>query len=140
MASNGGHRGGLLKAGGVLSIVAGACEIYSGGVMMAAFANPGVCFSLWGFGLLTFRPGFRSGDIISWGGGMLFVEYSWLIIIGVLLFVLGIIAMAGGISAIRRKRFGLSLVGAICALPSVILGIPAVIFVALRKREFGVED
>jgi len=52
---------------------------------------------------------------------------------------LGIIAIVGGISALRRKGFGLSLAGAICALPSpilVILGILAVIFVALGKREF----
>ena len=51
--------------------------------------------------------------------------------------VLDIVAIIGGISAIKRKRFGLSLAGAVCALPSVILGILAVIFVALGKREFG---
>ena len=62
----------------------------------------------------------------------------WLIIAGGLLF-LGILAVVGGISAIRRKRFGVSLAGAICALISGILGILAVIFVALGKREFGAE-
>ena len=51
--------------------------------------------------------------------------------------VLGIVAIVGGISAIRRKWFGLSIAGAIGALPSVILGILAVIFIALGKREFG---
>ena len=49
---------------------------------------------------------------------------------------LGIVAIVGGISAIRRNVFGLSLAGAICALPSGILGILAVILVALGKREF----
>jgi hypothetical protein len=53
--------------------------------------------------------------------------------------VLGIVAIIGGISAIRRKWFALSLAGAIGALPSVILGILAIIFVALGKREFGAE-
>jgi hypothetical protein len=51
--------------------------------------------------------------------------------------VLGIVAIVGGISALRRKRFGLSLAGAICALPSIILGILAVVFIAVGKREFG---
>jgi apolipoprotein N-acyltransferase len=64
---------------------------------------------------------------------------TWLIVVGVPLLVLGIIAIAGGVSAIRRKKFGLSLAGAICALPSFILGILAVIFVSLGKREFGAE-
>ena len=51
--------------------------------------------------------------------------------------VLGIMAVIGGISAIRRKWFSISLAGAIGALPSVIPGILAVIFVVLGKREFG---
>jgi hypothetical protein len=59
-----------------------------------------------------------------------------LIIIGVPLVTLGIIAIIGGVSALRRTNFGLSLAGAICALPSGILGILAIIFVSLSKREF----
>ena len=51
--------------------------------------------------------------------------------------VLGIIAVIGGISAIKRKWFSISLAGGIGALPSVIPGILAVIFVVLGKREFG---
>jgi hypothetical protein len=57
--------------------------------------------------------------------------------VGVPIFALGIVAIVGGVSAIRRKSFGLSLAGAVCALPSVILGILAIVFVALVKREFG---
>jgi hypothetical protein len=58
---------------------------------------------------------------------------------GGLLLALGILAITGGISAVRRRSFGLSLAGAICALPKGILGILAIIFVALGKREFGVK-
>jgi hypothetical protein len=61
-------------------------------------------------------------------------------IIGVLFLVLGILAVIGGISAVRRKSFGLSLAGAISALPSGLLGILAVIFVALGKRELRAEE
>jgi hypothetical protein len=66
--------------------------------------------------------------------------------LGVPLLVLGIIAIVGGVSALRRKSFGLSLAGAICAIfaccafPSHILGLLAVIFVALRKGEFRAES
>jgi len=67
--------------------------------------------------------------------GIHIFQICW-IVIGGLILVLGIIAIAGGFSAIRRKSFGLALAGAICALPSVILGILAVIFVSLGKREF----
>ncbi|GAI65978.1 unnamed protein product, partial [marine sediment metagenome] len=59
------------------------------------------------------------------------------IIAGIVVAVLGIVAIVGGISAIRRKSFGLSLAGAICALlPINLLGILAVIFVSLGKGEF----
>ena len=59
------------------------------------------------------------------------------LIMGLCLLILGILAMAGGISAVRGKRFGLSLVGAICALGSGLWGMMAVIFVALGRREYG---
>jgi hypothetical protein len=54
------------------------------------------------------------------------------------LIILGIIAIVGGIYALRRKIWGLALVGAICALfgPAGILGILAIIFVSLGKGEF----
>ena len=59
--------------------------------------------------------------------------------IGVLLLVIGVVAIIGGVFAIRRKVWGLALAGAICALfpPHVaVLGILAIIFVALSKGEF----
>ena len=51
---------------------------------------------------------------------------------------LGIIAIVGGIYALRRKICGLALVGSICAIlgPWAILGILAIIFVSLGKGEF----
>jgi len=130
MAYNGNDRGGLLSAGGVLSIIVGAFEVIGGGVMVAL-----VCLrtplGLW---LLPCLPRF--------GGACSMADFPiWSIIVGGLLLVLGIIAIAGGFSAIRRKKFGLSLAGAICALiPLNLLGLLAVIFVSLGKREFSTED
>jgi hypothetical protein len=125
MASNGSDRRGLLSAGGVLSIVAGAFEVIAGGIMVV-LASLGIPLRLW---LLPFHLRFEG----AWGMAVVSIG---LIIVGGLLLVLGIIAIIGGASAIKRNSFGLSLAGAICALPSVILGILAVIFVALAKREF----
>ena len=131
MESNGGDRGKLLTAGGVLSIVVGAPEMIFGAVVTALTMSgviPGV------FQLPWWMPGNRFEIHIM-------PSFTYL---GVPLLVLGIIAIVGGVSALRRKSFGLSLAGAICALagavcalPSHILGILAVIFVALGKREFG---
>jgi hypothetical protein len=131
MESSGSHRGGLLSAGGVLSIVAGIYLIVVGisvavRLMSESVIGPGgvrlwhevICHSLF-FPFLVYWP-----------------SYRW-VIIGGCVGILGIIAIVGGVSALRRKSFGLSLAGAICAVPSFILGILAVIFVALGKREFG---
>jgi len=118
-------RGGLLSAGGILSIIVGAFEVIGGGIMVAlvslriplrlCFFNP---------------PG-------VWHEHSCTVVPIWPMIMGGLLLVLGIIAIVGGVSAIRRKSFGLSLAGAICALiPLNLLGLLAVIFVSLGKREF----
>ena len=126
MAYNGNDRGGLLSAGGILNIIVGAFEVISGGMMVAL-----VClwmpFRLW---LLSYCPRFGGAC------GIADVPIWWMITEGLLL-VLGIIAIVGGVSAIRRKSFGLSLAGAICALiPLNLLGLLAVIFVSLGKREF----
>jgi hypothetical protein len=55
------------------------------------------------------------------------------------LLVLGVLSIIGGVYCLRRKNFGLSLAGAIAALlPFNLLGIAAVILVAMSKPEFDV--
>jgi hypothetical protein len=146
MESNGSHRSGLLTAGGILSIVGGAFEVVGGGTMVGLVIAHRELFGLVGHGVLEGTPGIRSslfGD----------VNLIWLINVGVPLLVLGVVGIVGGVSAIRRRSFGVSLAGAICALASVIfglylagapsalgsliVGILAVVFVALGKTEFG---
>jgi hypothetical protein len=129
MASNGSDRIGFLSAGGVLSIVAGAFEINGGGTMLAS-ARLGIEFRLWDFALY---PGIWFEHVVP-------VDSPWFIIMGGLLVVLGIIAVLGGIWALRRRSFGLALAGAVCILPLGILGILAIVCIALAKREFGVGD
>jgi len=81
------------------------------------------------FGLAMATVGGIGGALIGMG---------WLSAIGAPLIVLGIIVIVGGIYALRRKVWGLALAGSICALvgPWFILGILAIIFVALGKGEF----
>jgi len=78
---------------------------------------------------------------ILWGGPAIPADVSYIPsywpILGGCFLALGIVAIVGGVSALRGRRFGLSIAGAICALPSVFLGIAAVVLVALGKREFS---
>ncbi len=139
MESNGNSRGGLLSAGGVLSIIAGIGQIISGLLLAVIILFPDRSMYLSWLGLrVFFLPVLR--DVL-----LLFFAYdlferpvlvSFMVCAG----VLGIVAIVGGISAIRRNRFGLSLAGAICVLPSGIMGILALIFVVLGKREFRKES
>ena len=136
MDSNGNSKSGLLTAGGILSLVAGILQINSGVGLI------GCCLS-WSFIedfplFITFLPGFWPilNQHILRLFGLGYVPIGW-VITGAFFVILGIVAVVGGISAIRRKRFGLSLAGAICALLSGLMGVLAVIFVVLGKREFG---
>jgi hypothetical protein len=91
---------------------------------------------LFGLGIMPMHPGDWFGYIMPFMPAI----PMWLIVVGVPLFALGIVAIVGGISALRRRSFGLSLAGAICALPLVPLGILAVIFVSLSNKEFEARE
>ena len=127
MTSNGSDRSRLLTAGGVLSIIGGVLELIGGGIVEGI----GIKYIIGGpFWLI---------EVIPWVPGDVIVVSELpaiVIIVGILILALGAIGIAGGISALNRKSFGLSLAGAICILPTVILGILAVIFVSVSKKEF----
>jgi hypothetical protein len=95
-----------------------------------------VAFFYGGFRLIIRYPGYAD-DLRP---GIIPVMSFPLIIVVVPIIALGIVAIVGGISTIRRKNYSLSLAGAICALPSIILGILAIIFVAVGEREFGASE
>jgi hypothetical protein len=102
---------------GILSIIAGAIGVITG-----------IVFAVIG-GII--------GDII---GTIFGIEWLGLgVFFGAPSIILGIIAIVGGVYALRRRIWGLALAGSICALladPLWILGILAVIFVSLGKGEF----
>ena len=129
-----GDRGGLLSAGGVLSIIVGALEVI-GGAMLVAVTMLG-CWPL-GFSFCPALPGLDIASNPNMGlFGLCAVTPLYMTIVGAIFVVLGIIAIAGGVSAVRRRSFGLALAGAICTLPSIIFGILALIFISLAREEF----
>lgn len=135
MAYGDNGRGGLLSAGGIISIIVGVGELI-GGVLIAVVMGLGMAFYR---PQIPYFPGGGMGleDML----GMVSHLTSVVLIVGIVLAVLGIVAIVGGVSAIKRNSFGLSLAGAICALlPINFFGILAVIFVSLGRREFAVEE
>ncbi|HXZ29808.1 MAG TPA: hypothetical protein VEG43_01435 [Dehalococcoidia bacterium] len=97
--------------GGILAIISGAFEVIAFLVLFVFFIPP--------------PPFFVGWPLLGPVGTMLIV------------LVVGIIAIVGGICALLRKTWGLALAGSICALPAgVILGVLAIIFIVLGKREF----
>jgi hypothetical protein len=120
------RRSGLLTAGGVLSIIAGAFEVIGVLTVVGLIVGGLVWGGFHPFPPMQWMPGARFGLYIT----------PLLGILGLPALALGVVAIIGGISALRRKSFGLSLAGAICALPMIILGILAIIFVSLSRKEF----
>ena len=95
---------------GVLTIIGGIAGIAVGGVL----ATVGTAF-LMGIPGLELMAGI--------GGGII---------------ALGVVALIAGIFTLRRKSWGFALAGAILAMfPIIPLGVLAIIFVALGKKEFS---
>jgi len=102
---------------GILSIFIGAIGVIGGIAVAAAGAIAGGLLAQLGLPFL--------GELMA---GVVAVPI-----------VLGIVAIIGGIYALKRRVWGLALAGAICALltpPFGILGLLAIIFVTLGKDEF----
>ena len=114
--------------GGVLSIVSGALGILSGLAMVA-------------FGLF-FKWIMMFGDSYSYDMEMTAEQLGTLMgviygVMGGFWVLFGILALVGGIFAVRKKLWGLALAGAIAGLlTSFPIGIVAVIFTAMAKPEF----
>ena len=146
MASGDSRRIWLLTAGGILSIIAGTYQII-GGLLLAGIIAPSLPFpdffldlQLEIFFVLSLLLAFPLGDL---GGAFWYALMGTTVpefLISICNPVLGTIAVVGGISAIKRKWFSISLAGAVGALFTVPLGILAVNFVVLGKRGFKAKE
>ncbi len=107
---------------GILSIIAGACGVI-GGLLVAVLAE-------------AIARGLRSFPMWPYVGPAVRIETMAGMAIPII--ILGIVAIAGGIYALRRRIWGLAIAGSICAVfgPWFLLGILAIIFVTMGKDEF----
>ena len=95
-------------AAGILSIITGMIGIVGGGIVVLM------------------------GDFVTESEGLLGFEP-----LGVPSIILGAVAIAGGIFALRRRRWLMAVIGAIFAIPCMpVIGTLAIIFVALAADEF----
>jgi lysylphosphatidylglycerol synthetase-like protein (DUF2156 family) len=108
-------------AAGILTIIAGFLGLL---IAVALAIGLGIAGTLVGM-----IPGFPGAGFLA--------------LIAVPGIILSVVAIVGGIYALRRSAWGLALAGAICALVFTlpflgwILAILAIIFVSLGKREFS---
>ena len=108
-------------AAGVLTIVAGALHLVTGAATILVAG--GVAGGLNLEGMPTYVP---------------YISLPIIATLGIPLVVLGAVSLAGGISALHSKRWGLALAGGICALMPLqtLLGILAIVFISLSRDEF----
>ena len=89
----------------------------------------------------TWKPTAAGTLTISAGilGLIVGISAHWakpLFMVGLLAIMISIVAVAGGLCALKRRVWGLALAGSICSV-FCWLGIPAIIFIALSKQEFS---
>jgi len=94
---------------GILTIIGGIVGIIAGALALAATTIAAALTGMFGLEAI--------------GGGLL---------------AMGIIALIAGIVTMRRKLWGFALAGAILAMfPIIPLGVLAIIFVSMGKKEFS---
>ena len=110
-------------AAGVLSIVSGALGLI------------GIAFLI-AFGV-TFGEEIARDVLKSIGFLQNVMPLRIIGFISIPLFIISIVSIIGGVYAIQRKAWRLALAGAICAIiPSQLMGVLSVVFVAMSKKEF----
>ena len=115
-----GRRSGILTAGGVLAIISGALGVIGGLVLVILAAWGGVVVEV-----------VQDGVVESWVLGAAFIAP------GIVAIIIGGLAILGGRLALARRRFGWAITGGIASLFCTwVLGILALIFIAISKREF----
>ena len=113
-ASEGSGSPDMLRAGGILLIIAGALAIAQGILLITIYS------------------------VIDVLGG----SFAPFVCYGELAVVFGIIAVGGGVCAIRQERFVLAIIGSVCAILGLgfsiglVLGIISLVFIAVEKDDF----
>jgi uncharacterized BrkB/YihY/UPF0761 family membrane protein len=111
------RRSGLLTAGGILNIVSGVAGIAYNALL-----------------IITVRETFLGiGEV----GGETWMANLVTVVVAVIVVPVGLVAIIGGVHALKVKRWGWALAGGICAtLASLIPGIIGLVFIIMSKPEF----
>jgi hypothetical protein len=105
---------------GILDIISGA-----GGIIGSLIL---ITIGIIGSGLIKIS----NADVHSFLAG---IPFALFIVIALLLFIMGVLAIVGGILSIQGKSWGWALTGAIVAfLLSWILGIPSIVFTIISRN------
>jgi hypothetical protein len=110
-----------------MPVTAGILSIIAGGLSFLGGLLAGIIFSILATTAVYTGPGQEFvGTIAVW--------FFFLPLVAV-----SIVAIVGGVYALRRRAWGLALAGAICSVFTVwgwVLGVVAIVFIALGKDEF----
>ena len=116
------------KVGGILTIVSGSLAVLS--VAMALF-------SIYTFRFMFSRP--LPPAPYELPPEFLTIMTVFYGVFGLFFALSGMLRVIGGVSALKKKRWGLALAGAIAGTITFMpVGIPAIIYVTIAKQEFSV--
>lgn len=114
---------------GILSIISGAFFLIGGITIVSLLSQPTMATSWASYAMYSMGlSGTPSASFVT----------TFVITLATVLIVPGIVSLLGGIYALKRSLWGLALAGPVLVffyLPP--LGIPAIIFTALSKKEFA---
>jgi hypothetical protein len=114
------HRTAMPTAAGILSIISGAGHI----IGFLALIFVGIFFTVADRRGYSYIPAEMPTT-------------AFFVILAIIVLVFGVIILVGGVYTLQRKHWGLALTAAILAfLPFNLLGLAAIILLALSKREF----
>ena len=112
-------RSGILTAGGVLAIIAGALSV------------------LWGIGLIIAGLGLFGVHFPPMDSYEITMAPVPLIVGGAVILALSVLSILGGAYALGRRSWGMALTGGICSLLiGGVLGILALVFIAISREQF----
>jgi uncharacterized membrane protein HdeD (DUF308 family) len=110
------------KVAGILDIVAGSI-----GILMTCF------MALW-FAFISYLIPMNGNEFNDFPATFLLI---FMIPFAIFMLAAGILAIVGGVHALKRKKWGLALAGSIGALfAQLALGVVAIIFTVMGKKEF----
>ena len=115
-------------AAGILNLISGVFFLFGGIIVFSLLGQPKVAvpwasYAMYSMGL----EGEPSSSFVT----------IFIVILGTAALVLGVVSILGGIYAIKRRLWGMALVGSVSTfLSSFVLGIPTITLTAVSRKEF----